>query len=562
MSGVLLSVGRLRDPAIQARRRSGGRARASPSAFCWRSGSCRWRVAAAFLWTPTNYKRMLAYSSVEHIGLVCLGLGFGGAWGVAGALLHIANHALAKSDRSSCSPGGSAPRTARRRSRRCAACCAAHAADREPPFLAAMLALMGLPPFGLFVSEVMILGAGFRKGPIVARPRSACCCRRRLRRAAARRPSAMLYGEPAGPATDGARPRAWRASSPVAARAPPARADRPRLAAGPRRRARPDRGRSWGPEMAPGAARDAGAGPAARRARARSRPAARIRSRAAGRRSRRSRRWPSASPTLGAQLPAPGRRRHARERSGDFTLVYVFAPPTLPAAGLTVLVRRSRPPTRAFLAGDALVRGEPLRARDPRPPRPRPRRPSRISGASRSTSTGRTATIRCAATRWRARDFADAGQPFPFRRVEGEGHLRDHRRPRPRRHHRARPLPLQRRGRDDRQPRDAAGLRPQGHGEALRDAAFRADAGRWPSGSRATRASATPSPTARRSRRWPAATVPPRAARWLRVDAPRARAALQPRRRRGHDRQRHGLRLRPRALLPHPRGAAAAERAR
>src|SRR5207249_4904028 len=48
-------------------------------------------VAAAFLWTSTNYKRTLAYSSVEHIGLVCLGLGFGGVWGTAGALLHIAN---------------------------------------------------------------------------------------------------------------------------------------------------------------------------------------------------------------------------------------------------------------------------------------------------------------------------------------------------------------------------------------------------------------------------------------------------------------------------------------
>src|SRR5262245_19172396 len=36
-------------------------------------------------------------------------------------------------------------------------------------FLAAMLALVGLPPFGLFVSEVMIFGAGFSQGfPVVA----------------------------------------------------------------------------------------------------------------------------------------------------------------------------------------------------------------------------------------------------------------------------------------------------------------------------------------------------------------------------------------------------------
>src|SRR5215475_13606355 len=44
-------------------------------------------VAAASLWAPRNYKRMLAYSSVEHVGLVCLGVGFGGAWGLSGALL-------------------------------------------------------------------------------------------------------------------------------------------------------------------------------------------------------------------------------------------------------------------------------------------------------------------------------------------------------------------------------------------------------------------------------------------------------------------------------------------
>jgi hydrogenase-4 component F len=54
-------------------------------------------VAAAFLPAQRNYKRMLAYSSVEHIGIISLGLGFGGYWGVLGALLHIINHALSKS---------------------------------------------------------------------------------------------------------------------------------------------------------------------------------------------------------------------------------------------------------------------------------------------------------------------------------------------------------------------------------------------------------------------------------------------------------------------------------
>ena len=124
-------------------------------------------VAALFLWAPTNFKRMLAYSSIEHVGLVCLGLGFGGPWGLAGAVVHVGNHALAKSTlfvlagRIRAAYGS-------------ADIAAVRGLGRAMPvtsrgFVAAMLALMGLPPFGLFVSEVMILRAGFERGhPIVA----------------------------------------------------------------------------------------------------------------------------------------------------------------------------------------------------------------------------------------------------------------------------------------------------------------------------------------------------------------------------------------------------------
>lgn len=119
-------------------------------------------VAAAFLWNPQNYKRMLAYSSVEHIGLVTLGLGFGGPWGIAGAMLHIANHALAKSVLFLLS---GRIRTAYASTEIDAVRgLLARLPVTGPLFFAAMLALMGLPPFGLFVSEVMILGAGFAAG--------------------------------------------------------------------------------------------------------------------------------------------------------------------------------------------------------------------------------------------------------------------------------------------------------------------------------------------------------------------------------------------------------------
>jgi hydrogenase-4 component F len=161
MSGVLLSIGiyaiaRFK-PIVDA---------AAGPAFAARIllalGLLSLAVAAAFLWAPANYKRMLAYSSVEHMGLVSLGLGFGGVLGVSGALLHVANHGVAKSvlfllaGRIRAAYGtvelgavrdlvGTLPFTGR-------------------AFMITLFALLGLPPFGLFVSEVMIFGAGFRQG--------------------------------------------------------------------------------------------------------------------------------------------------------------------------------------------------------------------------------------------------------------------------------------------------------------------------------------------------------------------------------------------------------------
>jgi hydrogenase-4 component F len=53
-------------------------------------------VSAAFILTAKNYKRMLAYSSIENMGIVAVGLGLGGP-GVFAALLHMVVHSLAKS---------------------------------------------------------------------------------------------------------------------------------------------------------------------------------------------------------------------------------------------------------------------------------------------------------------------------------------------------------------------------------------------------------------------------------------------------------------------------------
>jgi hydrogenase-4 component F len=165
MSGVLLSVGLyavLRFKVVADLAAGGG----FTSRLLMAVGLASLAVAALFLWGSTNFKRMLAYSSIEHLGLVCLGLGFGGAWGVAGAILHFGNHALAKATLFVLAGRirtayGSAEIAGVRGLRS-----AMPLTSRG--FLAAMLALMGLPPFGLFVSEVMIVRAGIERGHAVA----------------------------------------------------------------------------------------------------------------------------------------------------------------------------------------------------------------------------------------------------------------------------------------------------------------------------------------------------------------------------------------------------------
>jgi hydrogenase-4 component F len=123
-------------------------------------------VAAAFLVRQRNYKRMLAYSSVEHVGIICLGLGFGGYWGVFGALLHVVNHALAKSLLFILSGNILLKyHTAEIRDVR-------GLLDAAPwtgaLFLTGTFALIGLPPFAPFISEFIIFRAGLESHPWAA----------------------------------------------------------------------------------------------------------------------------------------------------------------------------------------------------------------------------------------------------------------------------------------------------------------------------------------------------------------------------------------------------------
>lgn len=120
-------------------------------------------VAAALLLAPRNYKRMLAYSSIEHMGIICLGLGFGGYWGTFGALLHVLNHAFSKSLLFLLS-GNILLKYQTTDIRRVRGLLSGSPIVGGA-FLAGTLALIGLPPFGVFISEFIILRAGFEQGP-------------------------------------------------------------------------------------------------------------------------------------------------------------------------------------------------------------------------------------------------------------------------------------------------------------------------------------------------------------------------------------------------------------
>lgn len=123
-------------------------------------------IAATFMLIQRDYKRLLAYSSIEHVGITLVGFGVGGPIGMFAGFFHMLNHALAKS-------------------------AAFYAAGmillkhghkiidritgllRQSPalgtgLLLALVALSGLPPFGLFFSEVLIVTASYAFHPWIA----------------------------------------------------------------------------------------------------------------------------------------------------------------------------------------------------------------------------------------------------------------------------------------------------------------------------------------------------------------------------------------------------------
>jgi hydrogenase-4 component F len=119
-------------------------------------------VAVPFLWRLLAWKRLLAYSSLEHMGVLALGIGFATPLALAGVVVHVAGHAVAKAlGFYAATPLlGHEPRAAGQM---------VTGIGRTDGTLGRAMGLSlgtlaGLPPSPLFFSEVLIVAGGFQAG--------------------------------------------------------------------------------------------------------------------------------------------------------------------------------------------------------------------------------------------------------------------------------------------------------------------------------------------------------------------------------------------------------------
>jgi hydrogenase-4 component F len=117
-------------------------------------------IAALFIVKQQGIKRLMAYSSVEHMGVLALGIGFGGPLAIAAVLYHMLNHSLNKSlmffGAGNVMRAFGTKEIDRIRG----------VWNRFPItgslWLAGAVGITGAPPFGLFLSEINLMRAGLR----------------------------------------------------------------------------------------------------------------------------------------------------------------------------------------------------------------------------------------------------------------------------------------------------------------------------------------------------------------------------------------------------------------
>lgn len=118
-------------------------------------------TAAIFIFTQNDYKRLLAYSSIEHMGIIAIAIGFFTPLSIFGGLLHMINHSFTKS-MLFLSTGNILQKY--------------HTKDISKikgmfkllpvtgiVFLLGLFAIAGTPPFSVFASEIVVISSIFQE---------------------------------------------------------------------------------------------------------------------------------------------------------------------------------------------------------------------------------------------------------------------------------------------------------------------------------------------------------------------------------------------------------------
>jgi len=117
-------------------------------------------LAALYVIDQNDVKRLLAYSSVEHMGILAIGVSFGAPLALAGVLLHVLAHAAAKGN--AFMGAGVLVRTYGTKSLTAIRGGLDRLPWSGPLFLIAILALSAFPPLGIFRSEFQIVAGGLQ----------------------------------------------------------------------------------------------------------------------------------------------------------------------------------------------------------------------------------------------------------------------------------------------------------------------------------------------------------------------------------------------------------------
>jgi NADH:ubiquinone oxidoreductase subunit 5 (subunit L)/multisubunit Na+/H+ antiporter MnhA subunit len=119
-------------------------------------------IAAGAAIVETDMKRIIAYSTISQIGFIFLGLAVGSKLAVAGALLYILMHGIAKAGLFLCA--GVVEHNANTKDIRKMGGLAKTMPITAVSFLICAFSVMGIPPFGMFFSKFMVINGAVEAG--------------------------------------------------------------------------------------------------------------------------------------------------------------------------------------------------------------------------------------------------------------------------------------------------------------------------------------------------------------------------------------------------------------